>query len=746
MKLRRKMLYSLIVPYILVALVALSYMGYKYHETADAAREKFEDESRNVLDRVTQEIDYLISDIENLTVEIELNNQFMRLLSIEENRDGTDNYHIAMALTQLRGINRFNHLIEDVILYYRQGDFFLNTLSIRDEQGIWGDYPDNQTVPFEEWKGKLTTFCPQGSMVSVGDAIYYIVTVPFNEKKENCNIIVKINSKRFSELMNDFSFVNESQIFMLGSSYEYIISSNTENVEAVNALKDGISAEDAEKEGGEKRIELQDQSFYCVWIKGQRDRHYCAVISDLEILESQIRYIRIVYLGGGILFSLLLFYGFYGIGTNYKKILSLIERLKKNHEKETEGGYSEFDYINQALTDMEETIQTQEGAVLDNCIRKAIYGLIEEEDENWRKLQKSNKNLCGSPSMIAIFEDSSQQEKGTKETKLDIFIIGNVLREIFGERIDCWVIRVYYWEIVILNWKDKTSVNPEFVIAGLKKGRDFLKDHLQMDYTVGLSEPADTIKSFSKAYKEAMSALEKSQVWGESQVIYHGQMKEETGVFEYTESFERQLKNSIKIGEYDRAADSIQEIFEKAFQENPVSLEAGKLLIINLIRTLNETAREMNIPDRMEPLSVLKKGYSAYHALEEMLDMTKRLCGYSVQSVDSNEHRQYQIKNYITEHYQDVNLNVAMIADAFHLNSSYLSRFFKDETGENLLRYINQYRVEQVKKLLTDTEETITVIAGRTGFINAASLIRTFKKYEGITPGQYKAIHQSEKK
>lgn len=744
MKLKRKMLFSLIVPYMAVSLAALLFIGYKYHETADTARTQFENENKNVLNNVTQEIDYLISDIENLTVEIELDNRLMKLLSIKENRSGSDNYYIAMALTRLRSINRFNHLIEDVILYYRQGDFFLNASGIKDEAGIWGDYLENQTVRIEEWKGSLTIVCPQGSIIRAGDAVYYIVSVPFNETKENCNIIVKINSKRFSELMNDFSFINESQIFLFDSSFRYLAGSKETDRETAASLKDRVFREVSAKEGQKGRICSQGQSFYYVWT--HRNRYYCTVLSDWKNLQNQIFYIRIVYLGGGILFSLLLFSGFYGISANYKKILSIIERLGKKYGKETDRNYSEFDYINYALTNMEETIQLHEDAVLDNCIRKAIYGLIDEKDENWKKLQQNNQNLCNCPSMIAIFQDNAHQKKEIKETKLDIFIIGNVLREIFEEKMACWIIPVYHWEIVVLNCKDGMSVNPQFVIAGLKKGRDFLQNYLQIIYTVGLSDPADNINAFSNAYKEAMTALEKSQVLGNGQVIYYGDLKDEDGVFEYTELSEKQLKNNIKLGEYDKAARSIREIFEKAFQKNPVSPEAGKLLILNLIRTLNETAKEMSIPDRMEPLLALKKGYDVYDSLEELLNMTKHLCGCCVQSVSTSENRQYQIRNYIMKHYQDVNLNVAMIADEFHLNSSYLSRFFKEETGENLLSYINRYRIEQVKYLLTATEETITIIAGKTGFINAASLTRTFKKYEGITPGQYKAIHQSGKK
>lgn len=135
-------------------------------------------------------------------------------------------------------------------------------------------------------------------------------------------------------------------------------------------------------------------------------------------------------------------------------------------------------------------------------------------------------------------------------------------------------------------------------------------------------------------------------------------------------------------------------------------------------------------------MAILKHGGSVHEIRETLEVEIRQLCEYY--TADESETRREQIKQYVAEHYSDINLNVAMIAEAFNLNATYLSRYFKEETGENLLSYVNRYRIEQAKKLLDTTDETVTVIASQTGFINIASLIRTFKKYEGITPGQYK--------
>jgi YesN/AraC family two-component response regulator len=48
-------------------------------------------------------------------------------------------------------------------------------------------------------------------------------------------------------------------------------------------------------------------------------------------------------------------------------------------------------------------------------------------------------------------------------------------------------------------------------------------------------------------------------------------------------------------------------------------------------------------------------------------------------------------------------------------------------------------RLAEAKKLLRETRRGIEAIATAVGYYNSAGFIRTFKKYEGITPGQYRS-------
>ena len=78
-----------------------------------------------------------------------------------------------------------------------------------------------------------------------------------------------------------------------------------------------------------------------------------------------------------------------------------------------------------------------------------------------------------------------------------------------------------------------------------------------------------------------------------------------------------------------------------------------------------------------------------------------------------------RVQTYIRNHYTE-RLTLADIAEAVHVSSSYLSRFYKLKAGENLFDTINSLRVEKAKELLLRGDKKIYEIAALTGFEDTA--------------------------
>jgi two-component system response regulator YesN len=92
--------------------------------------------------------------------------------------------------------------------------------------------------------------------------------------------------------------------------------------------------------------------------------------------------------------------------------------------------------------------------------------------------------------------------------------------------------------------------------------------------------------------------------------------------------------------------------------------------------------------------------------------------------------------------YVDANLkgqlSLREVADHVHLNPSYFSALFKDQTQVTFSEYVTRSRIQNAKHLLIHTDLPITEVAEEVGYQTAKYFIKLFKEYEGITPSQYR--------
>ncbi|NIK69609.1 helix-turn-helix domain-containing protein [Paenibacillus sp. BK720] len=95
-------------------------------------------------------------------------------------------------------------------------------------------------------------------------------------------------------------------------------------------------------------------------------------------------------------------------------------------------------------------------------------------------------------------------------------------------------------------------------------------------------------------------------------------------------------------------------------------------------------------------------------------------------------------REYIYTHlYEEI--TVDKLAAVSGLNSGYLMHLFKKETGQTIACYVQKERIEEAKKLLQMTGDTISSIGSRLGFYDQAHFIKVFKKHAGMTPKHYRA-------
>ena len=81
------------------------------------------------------------------------------------------------------------------------------------------------------------------------------------------------------------------------------------------------------------------------------------------------------------------------------------------------------------------------------------------------------------------------------------------------------------------------------------------------------------------------------------------------------------------------------------------------------------------------------------------------------------------------------------IAKELSISPTSFKRHFKEIVKVPPMEYLTKLRIRQGKKLLRNTNESLINIALECGFFDTAHFFRQFKKYENISPSEYRKLH-----
>ncbi len=95
---------------------------------------------------------------------------------------------------------------------------------------------------------------------------------------------------------------------------------------------------------------------------------------------------------------------------------------------------------------------------------------------------------------------------------------------------------------------------------------------------------------------------------------------------------------------------------------------------------------------------------------------------------------------FMNQHIQE-NISLEDVAKAVNLSTTYFSRLFSNEMNMTFVDYLTMIKIEESKKYLVDTRQSISDIALRMGFSDQSYFSKVFKKNEGITPGKYRKMY-----
>ncbi len=88
--------------------------------------------------------------------------------------------------------------------------------------------------------------------------------------------------------------------------------------------------------------------------------------------------------------------------------------------------------------------------------------------------------------------------------------------------------------------------------------------------------------------------------------------------------------------------------------------------------------------------------------------------------------------------YLNPNLKISDVAAAVGSNRTYVSNYFNKNASSTFYDYVNALRIEHACRLLKDSDDSVKVIADKSGYNSSQTFIRVFTKIKGVSPTEYR--------
>lgn len=111
----------------------------------------------------------------------------------------------------------------------------------------------------------------------------------------------------------------------------------------------------------------------------------------------------------------------------------------------------------------------------------------------------------------------------------------------------------------------------------------------------------------------------------------------------------------------------------------------------------------------------------------------------SPQSQKFGSNELFAIKKYIEKNHKEI-FTLEELAEYGHISKYYLVHAFKEEFGMPPMRYQQYYRINESKKLLSETAMSASQIAQALGFLSASHFTQSFKRWTFTTPSEYRKM------
>lgn len=472
-----------------------------------------------------------------------------------------------------------------------------------------------------------------------------------------------------------------------------------------------------------------------------------------------------------------------------------LSRLVKKELPETEiiilSGYEEFDYAKEAIQIgvARYLLKPINGETLlqeIDSVAEIILGKQKEKEirEKYQKEMEEN-SLRDQMDLFQhlVTGDCSMEELLSVADKLDLKIMAPwysiVLLKIQSMKHDY---EEYSGSIVVVDERIAKLAEPEHVLIFDRalEGRAFLfkadsedellayqkeylgdvkevlSSYVNLRYFGGIGTPVNRLREIPASFEDASHAFAHRYLVAESCILDSSLLMQEGAAEQEDfrisavnpEQIDRtKMQEFLRTGDLDEVVYFVDEFFGKLdggamksriFRQY-ITMDAY-FSIVDFLKGLGLQKDEIEAPDQDSSILQDEKSAMDYivRIMEKALVLREKKASSRYEDVVS------EVIHYIEDNYAQEELSLNLLASHVNFSPNHLSMIFSQQTGQTLIRYLTDYRMNRAKELLRCSSKKSSVISMEIGYKDPHYFSYLFKKTQGMTPTQYRGGRAAE--
>jgi len=699
---------------------------------------------RNIVDMRTQEL-------HSLSVQIGMDNRIKTLLYKTTPFDSDDIFNFDEASKLIGGYKAGNNFISYIAIYLKESNSVLTYEGKYDADLFFSKVSKFGNMSIDETKSLMSMTYYNGFLPSRqinggnnlnGKYITYIQSIPVGVRNASANVIMYINQKDMLSLMGWNENDPKDQMLILSEGTE-IVSTNAIGDE----LKDNLKINMISESGSFINKGTENNNLLVSYNKSDLNDWSYIVLSNMNDIVSGVAKIRdlaiviaLLSFFIGICLSLLMAKFSYKPWTNLIKYLgalnnkkntneyllaiSIIDNIKNENDRLLNDADKSKDYIKKYILQNLCSGKNSSSEIIAGNLgvfeRKCFFVVVIDSNKNEQMKQTVIPYLTR---YVSIYFDSSVYEVDDEKGRVCIII--------------------------------NTSLIGNYNISNkIRELRSTFENHYGIEMHIGAGQIYNDINKLHDSYKEARKSLDYCLLKGKDYVVYYPEI--EKYIFTSMNlpgNVDNPLYNALKSGDFKSCSKLLDEYFGNLTNDGNFSIQYMYCLFYNFVTIIIKACEEVHVEFNsifgrsLEQILDIEQYRNSKQLLDSVYSLYMTMCEYvQKKKVPSGNFLKKQIENMLNLNYYMKSISLVEIADNLGYSSSYLSRYINQEFGIGFGDLLNKIRLDNAKKLMISEKLCLSKVAEMTGYSSVNSFTRTFKRAEGITPGQYREMKEAERK